>query len=379
MSLFLEFHVIQNFAPSNLNRDDTGAPKDALFGGQRRARVSSQCLKRAIRMTVAQHDLLPEEHRGIRTKRLVDLLLGRLADRPQEEAKAKIEAALGSAGLAVKEDGKTEYLLFLGDAEVSGLASVIQVSWDELPVAVDKKGKKVAKDAVPAAVAKQIKLLMNGGEAVDVALFGRMLADLPAVNQDAACQVAHALSTHRVEREFDYFTAVDDHGAEDESGAGMIGQVEFNSATFYRYAAIDLRKLESNLQGDRELVLSALEAFTLAMARAIPSGKQNSFAAHNPPEFIGVSLRQGAPMNLANAFEKAISPRRDEALSAQSVQAMAAYEARLAAVYGHEQDQWLTLDLSAQWPASRGTKLPSLAALAKAVREQAGERLAAEA
>jgi CRISPR-associated protein Cas7/Cse4/CasC subtype I-E len=97
---------------------------------------------------------------------------------------------------------------------------------------------------------------------VDVALFGRMLADLPSVNQDAACQVAHAISTHRVEREFDYFTAVDDKGDADETGAGMIGQVEFNSATLYRYAVLDLHKLLANLQGDRELALSAVAAFT---------------------------------------------------------------------------------------------------------------------
>ncbi|MEN1450714.1 type I-E CRISPR-associated protein Cas7/Cse4/CasC, partial [Pseudomonas aeruginosa] len=156
-----------------------------------------------------------------------------------------------------------------------------------------------AKANVPTEVIKQARALLDGGKAVDVALFGRMLADLPEVNQDAACQVAHAISTHRVEREFDYFTAVDDRGGPDESGAGMIGQVEFNSATLYRYAVVDLRKLLGNLQNDGELVLSALEAFTQAMVRAIPSGKQNTFAAHNLPAFVGVCLRHAGPLNLA--------------------------------------------------------------------------------
>lgn len=375
MSLFLEFHLIQNFAPSNLNRDDTGAPKDAIFGGQRRARVSSQCFKRAVRLCAGEQELLPAAHRGVRTKKLKDLLIQRLPKRPADEAAAKVEALLAGAGLKLKEDGKTEYLLFLGDGEIASLADLIDRHWDEVTVSTEKKSKKDAKAGASSNLVKQVKALMNGGKAVDVALFGRMLADLPSVNQDAACQVAHAISTHRVEREFDYFTAVDDRGDDDETGAGMIGQVEFNSATFYRYAVLDLRKLLSNLQNDRDLALSAVQAFTLALARAVPTGKQNTFAAHNPPDFIGVCLRHAAPMNLANAFEKPVAPRRDASLSAQSVQALAAYEDKLAKVYGSGRDQWLTVDLSGEWPANRGSTQDTLQTLADAVQALASEVL----
>lgn len=375
MSLFLEFHLIQNFAPSNLNRDDTGAPKDAIFGGQRRARVSSQCFKRATRLAAAEHDLLPQENRGIRTKKLQSLLLEKLADREPQEAKAKIEAALSAAGLKLKDDGKTEYLLFLGENEVTAFADLIQQHWDALPVGGDKKSKKDSKAAIPPDIVKQAKTLLNGGKAVDVALFGRMLADLPAVNQDAACQVAHAISTHRVEREFDYFTAVDDKGDEDETGAGMIGQVEFNSATFYRYAALDVNKLRSNLQKDRELTLSAVAAFTEALVRAIPTGKQNSFAAHNPPDFIGISLRHATPLNLANAFEKPVSARADRALTEQSVERLAAYEEKLAAVYAAADDQWLFLDLTDQWPKNKGDKAATLPELVQKVRHLIDQKL----
>ncbi|SDI43496.1 CRISPR-associated protein, Cse4 family [Pseudomonas delhiensis] len=377
MSLFLEFHLIQNFAPSNLNRDDTGAPKDAIFGGQRRARVSSQCFKRAVRLAAKQHELLPEANRGIRTKKLKALLLERLAGRDAEEAGAKVEAALGAAGLKLKDDGKTEYLLFLGEGEVAAFAALIEQHWDELPVGGDKKSKKDAKASLPAEIIKKAKALLDGGKAVDVALFGRMLADMPAVNQDAACQVAHAISTHRVEREFDYFTAVDDKGDEGETGAGMIGQVEFNSATLYRYAVLDLRKLLGNLQEDRELALSAVEAFTRALALAIPTGKQNSFAAHNPPEFIGVCLRHASPLSLANAFERPVSPRADQALTEQSVERLTAYEDKLAPVYGAPQDRWLSLDLTDRWPADKGERLASLAALAQRARELAADALGA--
>ena len=129
MSLFLEFHLIQNFAPSNLNRDDTGAPKDAIFGGQRRARVSSQCFKRAVRLAAGEHELLPAAHRGIRTKKLKTLLLERLAGRDGEEAGAKVEVALAAAGLKLKDDGKTEYLLFLGEGEVAAFAASLSPSF----------------------------------------------------------------------------------------------------------------------------------------------------------------------------------------------------------------------------------------------------------
>lgn len=373
MPHFLEFHLIQNFAPSNLNRDDTGSPKDALFGGHRRARISSQCLKRSMRLLAAEQNLLSPEHRGVRTKQLKNLLVARLNQRDAEEAAAKVEAALASAGLKLKDDGKTEYLLFLGEGEVSALAALIDQCWDEITVSAEKKSKKDAKSAAGGDVGKKLKELLNGGKAVDVALFGRMLADMPAVNQDAACQVAHAISTHRVEREFDYFTAVDDK--EEDVVTGMIGQVEFNSATFYRYAVVDLDKLSANLQKDRELVLAAVQAFTLATARAVPSGKQNTFAAHNLPQFVGVCLRQVGPMNLANAFEKPVSPRRDQSLTEQSVHMLAEHEAKFAAIYGSPEDSWLSLDLSGQWPEGKGTFKGSLVEFAAQVQALAAKAL----
>lgn len=374
MSLFVEFHLIQNFAPSNLNRDDTGAPKDALFGGHRRARISSQCFKRAMRLKTQELDLIPAEYRGIRTKKLAALLQARLGD----EAMPRIETALAAAGLKLKDDGKTEVLLFLGEGEISALVELIKAHWDELAPAsggVEKKSKKDAKASAPAEVVKKAKALLNGGKAVDVALFGRMLADMPSVNQDAASQVAHALSTHRVEREFDYFTAVDDQSNEDEAGAGMIGQVEFNSATFYRYAVVDANKLIANLQNDQELAISALGAFTQAMARAIPTGKQNSFAAHNPPSFIGVVLRAGSPLNLANAFEKPVWPRQDASLTTSSVQALATYENKIGAVYGHGQDTWAYVDVTDGWPADKGDARGNIDELADWVKQQVARRL----
>lgn len=373
MSLFVEFHLIQNFAPSNLNRDDTGAPKDAIFGGHRRARVSSQCFKRAIRLNAAATAAIPAECQGLRTKKLKQLLETRLAELGKENAGDKVEQALAGAGLKLKDDGKTEYLLFLGQGEIEGFARLIDKHWEVLgaaPAAEGKKSKKEAKASVPPEVAKESKALLDGRKAVDVALFGRMLADLPEVNQDAACQVAHAISTHKVEREFDYFTAVDDKGDVDETGAGMIGQVEFNSATFYRYAVIDARKLLKNLQGDQDLALTSISAFTQAMARAIPTGKQNTFAAHNPPSFVGVVLRHASPFNLANAFEKPVWPRADKELTSLSVEKLAAHDAKVAGFYGDGKGAWGYLDMTGAWPTAKGEAQVNLDTLAQWVQDK---------
>lgn len=379
MSLVVEFHLIQNFAPSNLNRDDTGAPKDALFGGYRRARISSQCFKRAIRITAKNVTTVAPEFRGVRTKKLVQMLQERLEKRGRDDSTSRIEAALNAAGLKIKDDGKTEYLLFLGMKEIEDFAELIHHHWDDLGTAAtsgEKKTKKDAKIAVSNEVRKKAKSLLDGGKAVDVALFGRMLADLPEANQDAACQVAHAISTHRVEREFDYFTAVDDMGDPDETGAGMIGQVEFNSATFYRYAVVDPKKLFANLQYDKDLVLSGIEAFVKAMAHAIPPGKQNTFAAHNPPSFIGVVVRSSGPLNLANAFEKPVWPRKDKELTGLSVAALAEHESKVSPVYGDGGENWAFIDLTGAWPA-KGIAQPNVDSLASWVKDVVRTRLEA--
>lgn len=381
MGLFVEFHLIQNFAPSNLNRDDTGAPKDALFGGHRRARVSSQCFKRAIRLATRDSTGIPAEFQGVRTKKLGQMIEARLVELGRGEAHAPMEAALRAAGLKLKDDGKTEYLLFLGKNEIDGFARLVDEHWEELATSGNepqgKKSKKEAKSSAPPELVRKAKTLLDGGKAVDVALFGRMLADMPASNRDAACQVAHAISTHRVEREFDYFTAVDDEGTSDETGAGMIGQVEFNSATFYRYAVIDARKLVANLQDDSALALLGLEAFTQAMARAIPTGKQNTFAAHNLPAFVGVVLRETSPVNLANAFEKPIWPQQNTPLSALSVAALAEHDTQVSSFYGHDGDAWAYLDLSEAWPKGKGQAQANLEALGAWVKGQVAARLGA--
>lgn len=350
MKTLIEIHALQNFAPSNLNRDDTGAPKDAFFGGTKRARISSQCLKRSVRQyftdLIARQALNPEDM-AVRSKRVLDAIVKALINkgRTQPESEEKARLALAAMELKIKDDGKSEYLLFLGQRELSSIADIIDEQWDSISASekAAAEGKKPAKAKKQAAenanpeLKRCLENIFNGGKAVDVALFGRMLADMPEKNQYAACQVAHAISTHAVEREFDFYTAVDDLKPEDSSGADMMGTVEFNSACFYRYAVIDWEKLVNNLQCDEELAAKGLRAFLEGFVIAEPTGKQNTFAAHNSPEFVVISVRRNtAPRNLANAFETPIRVRRDESLTKKSAEALIQKSGALQAAFGGE-------------------------------------------
>ena len=376
MPPFIEIHIIQNIAPSNLNRDDTGAPKDATFGGFRRARLSSQAQKRPVRRFFRESRLIAPQHLGLRTKKVMARLSEMLLTRGREAPDNAIRQALAAIHMKLDDKGEAQYLLFLAEDELARFADLIDRHWDALNIEADgKKSKKDAKSTLPKEVIAEASRILDGGRAADIALFGRMLADLPGANQDAACQVAHSISTHAVERQFDYFTAVDDLATPEESGAAMIDNVEFNSATHYRYAALDPLKLLANLQGDEELALASVRAFIEAFACTLPSGKQNSFAAHNPPAFVGVVLRQKMPINLANAFEQPVFPQRDRALSALSVERLAHQEKTLAQAYG-EEGPWAVLDLTGAWDAG-GTAVVKLADLAEWAARQAAERYAA--
>jgi CRISPR system Cascade subunit CasC len=180
--------------------------------------------------------------------------------------------------------------------------------------------------------------------AADIALFGRMIADDKNMNVDAACQVAHALSTNKVEMEMDYFTAVDDLLPDEESGSDMIGVVEFNSSCFYRYSNINLTKLRNNLGFNDDLLTAAVLGYVEASVKAVPTGKQNSMAAQNPAGYVRAILRNdGFPWSLANAFQKPVRATAEESLEERSIAVLEDYFERLKSVYG---DRGITCDTS---------------------------------
>jgi CRISPR system Cascade subunit CasC len=327
--MFIEVHAIQNFAPANLNRDDTGNPKDCEFGGTRRARISSQCLKRAIRLSPIFAETTGVDV-GTRTKWLIERCLrpplvaaGKTEDQVTEVLTAFVPEFASKPDAKSGEDHKTAVLLYLSQVEVDNVVQALLDNWESLP----GDAKKLAR-----ALVKEHK---GQTSAPDIALFGRMLAEQPELGMDAACQVAHAISTHRVTMEMDFYTAVDDLKAEDTAGAGMMGFTGFDSACFYRYARIDWGQLVQNLNGDAGLARRTVEGFLRALVAAVPSGKQNAFAANNPPNFLLAVVRQdGMGWSLANAFEKPVYPRGDSGLVAPSVAALDAYWGRLCQVYG---------------------------------------------
>ncbi|HEY3685214.1 MAG TPA: type I-E CRISPR-associated protein Cas7/Cse4/CasC [Streptosporangiaceae bacterium] len=315
----LDLHLLQTVPPSNLNRDDTGTPKTAMYGGARRARVSSQAWKRATRH--AFHDLLDPSELGVRTKRVADLVAEAIQRQDGSVTAADgwalaasvITAATGSkieAPRGKAEDGvapESKYLMFLSAAQVDALAALAIEGRDDITTFVKDKENK--------ARAKQIA---NSRHSVDIALFGRMVADGAGVNVDAAAQVAHAISVHRVDNESDYYTAVDDRKnreAEDDLGAGMIGNVDFNSATLYRYAALDVDLLRRNLgMGLREdedpatPLRRAVEAFVEGFICSLPTGKINTFGNHTLPDVVIAKLRTARPVSFVSAFEAPCRP-----------------------------------------------------------------------
>ncbi|MDR0483581.1 MAG: type I-E CRISPR-associated protein Cas7/Cse4/CasC [Cellulomonadaceae bacterium] len=328
---YIDIHLVQSVPPSNLNRDDTGSPKTATYGGVRRARVSSQAWKRAVRQEFAE--LLDTTELGVRTKRVVEVLADRIESTHGEIERAQAldlaKQVLTAAGIKVAEPkGKkgapeeSGYLLFLSALQISALARFAVESWetDEQP---DKK---------------QAKALLQQGNSVDLALFGRMVADVSDLNVDAACQVAHALSTHAVETEYDYFTAVDDQKAaseDEDAGAGMIGTVEFNSATLYRYATINANMLRENL-GDISATERAVDAFIRAFIHSMPTGKQNTFANRTLPAGVVISVRGDQPISYVGAFEDPVRVANTGGSILTSAEKLAAYATDITAAYGSE-------------------------------------------
>lgn len=344
--MFVELHIIQNFAPSCLNRDDTNTPKDCEFGGHRRARISSQCLKRAIRQSPDFKKVIQMEL-GMRTKLLKGQLMKRLeeARKTPEETESILPSFIKSlvSKLDSKKPEQTAVLLYLAPEEIDRMRDSLLTNWNALAAAAKKppKPSKEAKDgeskksSLDAACEEAIKAYnyKTRPKSPDIGLFGRMMAEKPEMGVDAACQVAHAISTNRVTMEMDYYTAVDDLKPKAETGAEMVGFTGYNSSCFYRYSVVDIGQLLWNLQSDETLARITIEAFLRASVAAIPTGKQTSTAAHNPPEAVFAVVRSDAPLSLANAFQVPVKPD-GQGLSAASISAMDKYWGKLRKMYG---------------------------------------------
>ncbi|WP_129843109.1 type I-E CRISPR-associated protein Cas7/Cse4/CasC [Streptomyces sp. RFCAC02] len=379
-SIYVDVHALQTVPPSNLNRDDTGAPKSAVYGGARRARVSSQAWKRATREYFGEQKLLDPRDLGVRTRKVVDLLAERITRREPsiDRAAALTLAAEVFAAIIGKklepparknkggEEGQdavpeSKYLMFLGSRQLDNLADLaIEGAADPAAFLKDKKNKVRAKE------------LADTEHSVDIALFGRMVADAADINVDAAVQVAHALSVHPVENESDYFTAVDDRNMEEESGAGMISTTDFNSATLYRYASVNVHQLAATLgdgqRDDRpatEPVRRAVEAFIEAFVSSMPTGKINTFGNHTLPDAVLVTLRTTRPISYVAAFEDPVTAHTGSGHLREAAERLAGYIPDIERAYGNDATRsWvLRIGLHTGKLTDVATEVPKLSAL----------------
>jgi CRISPR system Cascade subunit CasC len=337
MSRFLQLHLLTFYPPSNLNRDDTGRPKTATVGGVPRLRISSQSLKRAWRTSTVFAERL-REHRGQRTQRL-----GEQIERHLREGGTAPDRALAIARDIARHFGKlkperdpaparTEQLAFIGP--------------EEQMAALKLADRIAAGEAVEPNVEQ---LLRHADTAADIAMFGRMLADNPDYSREAAVQVAHAITTHRVTVEDDYYTAIDDlKTPEEDAGAGFVGELGFGSGIFYLYACVDAALLTRNLAEHTALAADACAALSEAAATVSPKGKQPSFAARSRAHYVLAERGSGQPRTLAGAF---IRPVEGADLAAASAAQLEDWRAKLDRAYGPAAEETVTMDVA----AGRGT------------------------
>ncbi|WP_457557384.1 type I-E CRISPR-associated protein Cas7/Cse4/CasC [Candidatus Harpocratesius sp.] len=326
--MLVEIHMLHNYAPNNLNRDDTGSPKRCNFGGYPRARLSSQSLKYAIRKSPIFKEAMKEAGMGIRTRHLPEKIKEKLLERGISEEFA-VEAAKKATGFGNKDakettDFKTKQIMFFSQADIEKVTDIMEKAIkSSKDVAAFKKKK--AKD-----LQNEIKKIGVIPITPDISLFGRMITSEAFVDKEASMQVAHAISTNKIFNEFDFFTAVDDlqhrGGEMEDQGSAMMGDIEFNSSCFYKYFSFDTEQFISNFEEGKneevkKLMVKTIEAFLKAAIFTSPSGKQNTFAAHQLPALVAVVIRSmKCPVSFANAFVSPASPFGKKDLEEVSVE-----------------------------------------------------------
>lgn len=294
----IEYHILQSFPVTCLNRDDVGAPKTAVVGGVTRARVSSQCWKRQVRLAMPAFGI----KLAVRTKQAESLFVQACLEAGADEASAQ------ACGKKLAELLVDDTLLFISNSEARAFAEHAREQGFDATKLKDKEVAKVARKAINPAV-----------DALDIALFGRMVAKAADMNVEAAASFSHAISTHQVSNEVEFFTALDD--LQTEPGSAHMGSLEFNSATYYRYVSLDLGQLAQTL-GEEDLK-KAIAAFTQALFVAVPSARQATQSGASPWEFTRVLVRKGQRLQVP--FESPVQRGRDGGYLQPSISALKEY------------------------------------------------------
>jgi CRISPR system Cascade subunit CasC len=350
----LEIHVLQSFPPANLNRDENGMPKSTVFGGRPRARISSQCQKRATRLFYTQYAELDSNVFAKRSKDWQSEISKLLEQDGVEKSQADLVAACTISVFTEKkefkgkskkkddkkknvaieekaENGKSDTGLFLGNVEIKGILNFLKTNWQQVEADILANEPTLSKQIVDGIKATVESKAKPG----DVALFGRMMANLPSGKVDAAVQVAQAISVHTLQQEFDFFTAVDELAKPDSTGADHLGEMGFNGSTYYRLAILDTNQLIKNLT-EEESAKTIASAFTDAFIQSTPSGHQNQCAHHTRPACVMIVVRSGQPMSLVDAFEKSVAPTYNRSLLQKAVEQLEEHWGDMVKMYGEK-------------------------------------------
>jgi len=326
MARFIQLHLLTSYPPSNLNRDDTGRPKTALVGDANRLRVSSQSLKRAWRTSSVFESALGG-HLGTRTRQIgkqihAKLVAAGIADGLARQWTRQIAGQFGKLKADKKSDSGA-------DLEIEQLAHFSPEELQGIDALVVTLGERKSEPS-----AAELQLLVRPRQAVDVAMFGRMLADAAQFNVEAAVQVAHAITVHKAAVEDDYFSAVDDLNPRGQTGAGHIGERGYGAGLFYLYLVIDRELLLENLGGDAGLAAKAMAALVEAAAKVSPTGMQNSFASRSYASYVHAEKGDQQPRTLSQAFLNPVSDRDGGGMLDKAVAALEERMANFDAVYG---------------------------------------------
>ncbi len=334
MDRFVQIHMLTAYPPSNPNRDDLGRPKTAIVGGAQRQRISSQALKRALRESNVFADALVGKL-GERTQRLGEVITKHLTQKGAAEPEAvRIAREISAAFGKIKNEK---------DKDNTHIEQLAFISPDERRAALEMADRALGGEAVLKDKKLAKLLLLPADGAVDIAMFGRMLAGNPDFNRDAAVQIAHAITTNSVEIEDDFYTAVDDlKTSESDSGAGFVGEAGFGSGVYYVYVCVNCALLLQNLADDKPLAKVGLQALVRALSSATPGGKKNSFAHHVRPEYMLVERGNGQPLNLFSAFA---NPVTGKSQMADSIGKLKAHRDSFAKVYGQTWSSDMALEV----------------------------------
>lgn len=353
MSKFIEISILKNYSSSNLNRDMDGSPKVAYFGDCQRARISSQCLKRNIRKSEYLKNALGENTVGCRTRR-TDILVFEELDKRGDYSKYKpeINKLLNSLGKKDKKDtdnakdkketketqGSTT-IQFYSTADITKICDILE---DAIKNGESLKGLKLEDILKKDFNIRPITL--------DIALFGRMAATKSFSTIEAAMQVSHAISTHKVKLENDFFTAVDDliEEREGESGSGHLGDFEFNSSCYYEYFNIDVDKIFSNLKNieNKDEIYNIFEPLIKTICLENPKGKQTSYAASVYPSLVMIEIKDTKiPVNYSNAFITPIKNDENGNIVENSVKVLGQYVSKMDKIFNtNKRRYWLNVD-----------------------------------